>query len=120
MIISKRFNFDAAHYLPGYPGKCKDMHGHRWTVEVACDGVVHLKTGMVVDFAELKKFCRGIEDLFDHTILNDFEYITIPTAENICTYIYKEFEYWCANNGVNAKYARVWETPDSMVEHRSE
>lgn len=116
MIVSKRFSFDAAHYLPNYPGKCKNMHGHRWVVKVACEGKVDPSTGMVIDFAKLKEFCRGIEDYFDHTVINDSQYISIPTAEKIAKYIMEEFEYWCANHHVKAAYVRVWESPDSMVE----
>ncbi len=28
-----KFSFDAAHYLPNYIGKCRDMHGHTWAVD---------------------------------------------------------------------------------------
>ncbi len=118
MIVSKKFSFDAAHFLPGYDGKCKNLHGHHWVVEVACSGEVDEGTGMVIDFAALKRFCDGIESYFDHTCLNDSEYIENPTAENICTYIYEEFAYWCRDNEVKVRYVRIWEAENSMVELR--
>ena len=56
MIVSKRVSFDAAHFLPGYVGKCSQMHGHHWIVELAVAGEVNLETGMVIDFIELSRF----------------------------------------------------------------
>ncbi|HEX3048027.1 MAG TPA: 6-carboxytetrahydropterin synthase, partial [Bacillota bacterium] len=46
----KQFTFDSAHYLPGYDGKCKNMHGHTWRVEVGIKGK-HLKNGILFDFS---------------------------------------------------------------------
>jgi len=125
MIVAKRVSFDAAHYLPNYEGKCKNLHGHHWVVEVACSGKVNKRTGMVIDFTKLKAFCEGIKDYLDHTLINDSEFIKNPTAENICTYIYEEFEYWCSNNSfyedlTKLAWVKVWETEDSYVELRRE
>ena len=30
MIVLKEFEFDAAHYLPSYNGKCEHLHGHTY------------------------------------------------------------------------------------------
>jgi len=114
MIVSKKFSFDAAHYLPNYKGKCHNLHGHRWTVELACKGEVAPDTGMVIDFNELKKFCNIFEEKFDHTCLNDI--LPNPTAENICSYVYDEFNMWCVAHGLRFEHIRIWETPNSMVE----
>jgi len=116
VIVSKKFSFDAAHFLPGYKGKCSKLHGHRWICELACRGYVAEDTGMVIDFAELKKFCDIFEDRFDHTCLNDLPGLSNPTAENICQYIYDEFNMWCVAHGVRCEYIRIWETPNSMCE----
>jgi 6-pyruvoyltetrahydropterin/6-carboxytetrahydropterin synthase len=83
----------AAHFLRGYPGKCRDLHGHTWKVEVFLlrgdlDGL-----GMVRDFADLKKGFREFLDRFDHKCLNDLEYFQAvnPTAENIAKYIFESY-----------------------------
>jgi len=55
MIVTKQISFDAAHFLPNYDGKCANMHGHRWTIEVAVAGSVH-EDGMVMDFSKLIKY----------------------------------------------------------------
>ena len=51
--------FDSAHFLSGYNGKCANIHGHRWTVEVKINGEELQndgeKRGMLIDFSDLKK-----------------------------------------------------------------
>ena len=116
MIVSKKFSFDAAHFLPHYEGKCNRLHGHHFVVEVACGGNVAEDTGMVIDFVELKKFCNIFEEKLDHTLLNDI--ISNPTAEFICKYIYDEFYMWCKARSVDFEYIRIWETENSMVEYK--
>ena len=55
-ILTKQVKIDAAHFLPEHKGKCKDLHGHTWEVEVELR-MEHLEAedGMVADFGELKK-----------------------------------------------------------------
>ena len=118
MIVSRKFSFDAAHHLPKYVGNCQRPHGHHWVVELACSGNVAGDTGMVIDFKELKKFCNIFEEKFDHTNLNEIRYLSNPTAENICKYIYDEFNMWCVAHGVQFEYIKIWETENSMVEMR--
>lgn len=83
----------AAHFLRGYSGKCKDLHGHTWKIEVflLCGDLDGL--GMVRDFGELKKGFRAFLGRFDHKCLNDLEYFQTvnPTAENIAKYIYEQY-----------------------------
>lgn len=117
MLVSRRFSFDAAHFLPNYEGKCKNLHGHHWEVEVACSGEINEDTGMVIDFTKLKEFCESIKEQFDHTCLNEVGFPN-PTAENICKFIEAEFSLWCGRQGVKLEYIRVWETENSMVEMR--
>lgn len=93
--------FDAAHYLPNYDGKCKNLHGHSWKIKVRCESETLNKDGFVVDFSALKKIIRE----FDHTLLNTF--IANPTAENIARYFYERIP--------NCKSITVWETEHNKV-----
>jgi len=75
--ITKHFDFETAHALYGYDGKCKNIHGHSYQLYVTVIGVPvndpnHVKNGMVIDFGDLKKIVRSeIVDVFDHaTVLN--------------------------------------------------
>ncbi|MCO4291311.1 6-carboxytetrahydropterin synthase [Solitalea sp. MAHUQ-68] len=75
--LTKYFNFETAHALYGYDGKCRNVHGHSYELYVtvigdAIDDANHVKNGMVMDFGDLKKIVKSeIVDVFDHaTVLN--------------------------------------------------
>lgn len=66
-------HFDAAHFLTDYNGKCENLHGHRWNVEVGI-AVSKLQTSgtekdMVCDFSKFKRIVKETVDEFDHTFL---------------------------------------------------
>ena len=83
----------SAHFLRGYPGKCKDLHGHTWKVEVFLSSDKLNEIGMVEDFAKLKIQFKEFLSHLDHKNLNDLEYFKTvnPTAENIAKFIYQNF-----------------------------
>ena len=66
-------HFDAAHFLTDYHGKCENLHGHRWNVEVgiAVDELQASGTekDMVCDFSKFKCIARETIEEFDHTFL---------------------------------------------------
>ena len=72
-------HIDCAHYLPGHP-KCGTLHGHTYRVEVVIEG--QNKSGMVMDFADLRRALRETLATYDHRSLND--YLEYPSVENIC------------------------------------
>lgn len=69
--IGREFKFDAAHFLPEHKGQCRNLHGHTYTGIVELSGEVDEKTGMLVDFFELKKAIEYILEEVDHKCLND-------------------------------------------------
>ncbi len=69
---------DCAHYIPGHH-RCGALHGHTYKIEVVIEG--ERKSGMIVDFAELKKTVREVLNYFDHKNLN--ELLEYPSVENI-------------------------------------
>ena len=75
--ITKQFSFETGHALYGYDGKCKNVHGHSYRLDVTVIGqpisdATHVKFGMVIDFTDLKKIVKEeIVDVFDHaTVFN--------------------------------------------------
>ena len=91
MLISKIFTFDSAHKLLFYEGKCSQLHGHTFKLIIGVDGKVNEKTGMIVDFLEIKKIINeNIIEKLDHKYLNDI--IENPTCENIILWIQKELK----------------------------
>jgi 6-pyruvoyltetrahydropterin/6-carboxytetrahydropterin synthase len=108
-------DFAASHMLRGYEGKCKNLHGHTWKVEVVLDGEELNDTGMLVDFALVKKQLRGFLESLDHVHLNDlpaFKDVN-PTTENIAGHIFEEFSKTC--RPLVLKRVRVWESDTSSV-----
>ncbi len=115
MIVATEYEFDAAHNLPNYAGKCERLHGHTYRLKVLCEAPVNPSTGLAIDFAELKKVVRSrVIDVLDHTYLN--ETIPIPSAENIAIWIWDRI----APSGLPLKEIVVHETPGCYVIYRGE
>jgi 6-pyruvoyltetrahydropterin/6-carboxytetrahydropterin synthase len=75
--ITKQFSFETGHALYGYDGKCKNVHGHSYRLDVTVIGAPiseksNVKFGMVIDFSDLKKIVKeDIVNVFDHaTVFN--------------------------------------------------
>ena len=88
MIIGIKTQFDSAHRLPEHQGKCSNLHGHTWHVEIQIDGLINAQ-GMVMDFSDLKQIVNSTIDQFDHRCINDipgFHDFT-PTVENLALYL---------------------------------
>ena len=73
--IAKEFNFDMAHMLDGHDGKCKNLHGHTYKLQVEVAGELvadGAKRGMVMDYADLKAIVKThILDPMDHAFIYD-------------------------------------------------
>ncbi len=73
--VGKRFTFDAAHQLIGHTGKCANVHGHTYTLEVVLEGEPisaeqPSDEGFVMDFGNLKRIVNEqVVDFFDHAFL---------------------------------------------------
>ncbi len=132
MIIEvvKEFSFDAAHFLPGHPGKCKECHGHRWVLQVGVQGGINPETGMVIDFGDIKKVVEQyIISELDHKFLNELEPRLAfpteqPTAEKIIKWIVTIltkrifFEGFLTTREVKLSLVRLYESPTSCAEWR--
>lgn len=121
MLTVKRFsNIAGAHHLPNYDGKCSNIHGHTWTIEVGIEGPVDHTSGMVIDFVKLKEGLQSLIDKLDHHDLN--ETIYNPTAENIVEFIRTGVGTWLEQTkltrtaDLRVALIRVWEAPDSYAE----
>ncbi|MBI5414347.1 6-carboxytetrahydropterin synthase QueD [Candidatus Peregrinibacteria bacterium] len=111
-LVTKEFTFDAAHYLPKYHGKCENLHGHTYKLQVSVRGDT-LQDGLAFDFVKLKEIVqKEIVDVCDHKLLNDF--IENPSAENMCVYIWEKLSEKSLL-GERLFELKLWETPTSLV-----
>lgn len=127
-------SFDSAHFLKGYEGKCSNIHGHRWTIEVTVasedleeEGQIR---GMVVDFKTLKEDLNNLADELDHSLVieegslkettknalldEEFRIVELPflpTAENLAEYFFDEME----DKGYQVVLTKVYETPNNCA-----
>lgn len=120
LIIS--LDFEAAHHIREYPGKCQRLHGHNWRVEVCVQGEQLDSLGMLIDFHDLKAEVRQVLMLLDHQYLNELSWFreVNPTAENLARFIYDELvirERF--QQGVAISYVQIWESAHSSVRYFS-
>ena len=106
--IVRRYRFEAAHQLSWHPGKCANLHGHSYVLEIEAIGELDQR-GVVMDFSELDALIDPIVDVLDHSFLNDL--VANPTAEVIAQWIANQLE----PRGVNWSRIRLWETEDGSV-----
>lgn len=83
--ITKEFEFEAAHWLPGVPSghQCGRMHGHTYRVAVHVRGEVDSTTGWVLDFADISRATKPLLAEVDHFCLNEVAGLENPTSENL-------------------------------------
>jgi 6-pyruvoyltetrahydropterin/6-carboxytetrahydropterin synthase len=100
-------NFSSAHNLRGYKGKCEDLHGHNWKVEVVVTSDKLDKIGMVADFKYIKLELNQELEKLDHKYLNNIPYFKKinPTSENIAKYIFDRLDPRIDN----LSFVTVWE-----------
>lgn len=94
-LITRTFDFAAAHHLVGIPAghKCARIHGHTWTVEVTFSTASLVGPGWVADFADLKPLDAFISDTLDHQDLNEV-LPAPPTSELVAAFLAD----WCIDN----------------------
>jgi len=111
--IKVEADFSAAHNLRGYKGKCEELHGHNWKIEVKVEKDKLDKTGMVLDFRQLKMKLNKVLKRLDHKYLNNIAYFkrVNPTSENIARYIYDSLKAQV----LGLKSVTVWESDNSSA-----
>lgn len=133
-ILKAEAAFDSAHFLAGYEGKCRNIHGHRWRIEaeVMSERLISggQKRGMVADFGDIKGSLKALADELDHTLIyesgtlrpgtvaalreEDFKLTEVdfrPTAENFAEYFYNRL----AKLGYSVSSVTVYETPNNSA-----
>jgi 6-pyruvoyltetrahydropterin/6-carboxytetrahydropterin synthase len=114
--------FSAAHQLRDYGGRCEDLHGHNWTVEVVVE-TRHLDhRGLALDFRVLKDKTREAIQPLDHSLLNDLPAFSKenPSSENIARYIFQRLLKLLPATGIRIARVDVWESEDACASYLGE
>jgi len=103
--------FSSAHKLKSYKGKCENLHGHNWKVELIVAGEILNSIGLLIDFQILKKKLNIVLKNLDHKNLNLIPFFRDknPSSENIAFFIYKKMEQILKGYPLKVKKVTVWE-----------
>ena len=104
--------FSASHALRHYQGKCENIHGHNFSVEVVVEGsALTARTELLVDFSVIKQDLKSILTLLDHKDLNSTPPFTNmnPSSENISRFIHQSLAPLVEKYGVRLYSVTVGE-----------
>ncbi len=143
MQITTRLEFDAGHRIPDHNSQCRNLHGHRYALEITLIGDIinqekMSENGMVMDFSDVKKIAReSVVDVWDHAFLvykNDQTVLdflntlpqhktvvfpTVPTAENMAAEAFRILKNQYKDtygNHLKLACVRLYETPNSWAD----
>jgi len=110
-------DFAAAHHLRNFRGKCENLHGHNWKVEVVFRGNKLDESGVLVDFAEVKQATRELLGEIDHQYLNDLPFFreNNPSSENIARYLFEHLSKRLDSEVLRLYSVSAWESADSCA-----
>tara|TARA_R110001592_G_scaffold307299_2_gene580819 strand:- start:347003 stop:347437 length:435 start_codon:yes stop_codon:yes gene_type:complete len=138
--VNKLFKWEMAHVLDFHDGKCKNIHGHTYQLEVGIKGSVKPlankpDSGMIIDFTVLKNIVNEqIVAKLDHTLViwekskwlekceGHTQLMTMPvqpTVENLLMWIVEQL-LAALPSEVELCQVRMRETPTSWAEWRKE
>jgi 6-pyruvoyltetrahydropterin/6-carboxytetrahydropterin synthase len=130
---TRRLTFDAAHRVMRHESKCRNLHGHRYVLDVTCQGELD-GLGRVVDFGLMKERIGGwVDERLDHgTILHedDTDLIKLcqksgwkiyvlgqnPTAENLAQHLFASAGALLPAD-VRPVAVRLYETPNCWADY---
>ncbi len=143
MQITTRLEFDAGHRIPSHKSQCRNLHGHRYVIEITLSGDIiqnegTSEQGMVMDFSDVKAIARtAVVDPWDHAFLvckSDtavLEFLnslpdhktvvmdTVPTAENMAAAAFRILDTLYRDtygNHLRLERVRLYETPNSWAD----
>jgi 6-pyruvoyltetrahydropterin/6-carboxytetrahydropterin synthase len=143
MEITTRLEFDAGHRIPDHKSQCRNLHGHRYAIEITLSGDIIQQenssdNGMVMDFSDVKRIAReAVVDVWDHAfivyehddpIINFLNSLPghktvifpkVPTAENMASEAFRILKAQYKDtygNHLKLERVRLYETPNSWTD----
>ena len=143
ITITRKLEFDAGHRIPDHRSQCRNLHGHRYVLEITLAGEVSRESGasdngMVMDFADVKALANEhLVSVWDHaflvyegdTAVRDFletmpdhktvVFDRVPTVENLAAVAFDTLSsVFDAHYGRDLRLVRLrlYETPNCWSE----
>jgi len=120
--LTVEMKFASAHQLRHYMGRCENLHGHSWKVQVSVTAQKLNEIGLAMDFTELKRITSEIVGPLDHTCLNSlppFADIN-PSSENISRWIFNSVKEKLVGYEVKLESVTVWESDTASATYTEE
>lgn len=137
MKIAKDFRWEMAHRLQCHKGKCFNLHGHSYKMQVEFEGTVDSNTGMVLDYFDVKDIVGPLVEELDHSVIIwerdeillqkiselNSAHVIVPfetTAENLVGYFLNKISKENLPKEITALKVRVCETENTYAEDEIE
>jgi 6-pyruvoyltetrahydropterin/6-carboxytetrahydropterin synthase len=132
----RRFTFCAGHRLVGHEGKCRNLHGHNYALEVYVTGAEQDQIGRILDFKMLKQRVKTwVDENWDHAFVlweqdenglaalrlsqphRIYELDSNPTSENMALhFLHNIAPGLLEGTGATAYKVRLWESEETCAE----
>lgn len=115
-------SFSAAHLLSQVGGKCEELHGHNFKIELSVGAEDLNSSGLLIDFRLVKEWLSEILEEIDHKHLNEVPFFAKlnPSAENVARFIAEKIEPKAKKEGVKVTRVKVWESDNAYVTYKGE
>jgi 6-pyruvoyltetrahydropterin/6-carboxytetrahydropterin synthase len=115
--VTIKKSFSAAHLLKEIGGKCEELHGHNFLVEISVKAESLNEEGLLIDFRVVKRWTDEVLEALDHKYLNELEYFknTNPSSEEIARFLYERIGEKARQAKVALSKVTVWESENSCV-----
>ena len=116
-------DFSSAHQLRGYKGKCENLHGHNYKIEIFVRGAELNNIGLLVDFGDVKKATDEITKYLDHRNFKElppFDEEITPSAEYLARFILEHIASRIDDERIKVWKVRCYETPTGVATYQVE
>ena len=115
--ITVNKSLSAAHIIKDIGGKCEELHGHNFIVEVTLAAGALNKEGLLIDFRIVKEWLEELFVALDHKYLNEHPYFmnVNPSAENLSRFIYDKINEKAQAKNVEVSRVTVWESENARA-----
>ena len=117
--VTIKKSFSAAHLLKEIGGKCEELHGHNFLVEVSVVSESLNSEGLLIDFRVVKRWTEEVLEQLDHKYLNEIEYFKKinPSSEQLARFLYDSIREKSRQTNVTLSRVTVWESDNSRVSY---